>query len=159
MFIITGSLTRILHSRDVDENKTESDLSESFTHAESITAPHLSSQMCHVSACSALGHSLRMIKSIKICLLQCQEDESTSKETEAGAGPVYFITLFYHKHLLASLWCWVWQRDRGNALWSRIVVTDDHFMCWYNKWSIYGSCAALPSQPDLALYLSLPHHL
>ena len=63
MFIITGSLTRILHSRDVDENKTESDLSESFTHAESITAPHLSSQMFHVSASSALGHSLRMIKS------------------------------------------------------------------------------------------------
>ncbi len=34
-----SSQTRILHSRDVDENKTESDWSESFTHAESITEP------------------------------------------------------------------------------------------------------------------------
>ena len=64
----------------------------------------MSSRMCvSVSACSALGRSLRMIKSIKICLPQCQEDKSTSKETEAGAGT--FISLFYHKHFLFLRLC------------------------------------------------------
>lgn len=41
-----SSQTRILHSRDVDENKTESDWSESFTHAESITEHHELSDVC-----------------------------------------------------------------------------------------------------------------
>lgn len=56
--------------------QSESELSEA--HAESITAAIMNSRMyVYALLCSGSSHRLSMIKSIKICLPQCQEDEST----------------------------------------------------------------------------------
>ncbi len=57
--------------------QSKSELSEA--HAESITAAIMNSWMYVKPAplCSGVSHCLSLIKSIKICLPQCQEDEST----------------------------------------------------------------------------------